>query len=164
MILKKKNFWEFIGNIFKNNNLCEKNKNIIIEKKINNKCKIDEKYILDLNSKDLGNEVIQNLIIKYKDIIVLDLFFNEISDIKVLESVKFDKLEILNLGQNNISNIDILENEIFKELKELNLHYNNISDIKVLEKVKFDKLEILNLGLNKISNNINILENTNFRE
>ena len=52
----------------------------------------------------------------------------------------------------------------FKELKELYLSDNNISDIKVLKKVKFNKLEILNLEHNVISNNINILENINFKE
>ena len=50
------------------------------------------------------------------------------------------------VNTNFISNIDILENVKFKELKELNLNRNNILDIKVLEKVKFEKLKILYLN------------------
>ena len=49
---------------------------------------------------------------------------NKISDIKVLEKVKFDKLEILNLIGNEISDINNLENFNFKELKDLDLSYN----------------------------------------
>ena len=83
----------------------------------------------------------------FKELKELYLNSNNISDIKVLERVKFEKLEILNLGRNKISNnINQLENVNFKELKELNLYDNNISDIKVLERVKFEKLEKLDLG------------------
>ena len=39
---------------------------------------------------------------------------NNIQDINVFKSVKFEKLEILYLGENNISNIDILEKVNFK--------------------------------------------------
>ena len=82
--IKKINIGAFIGNIFNNNNnnLYKENKNNIIEKNMNNKYKIDDNYILDLSSKHLENELIKNLIIKYKNIIVLDLWFNEILDIE----------------------------------------------------------------------------------
>ena len=84
----------------------------------------------------------------------LELFSNNISDISVLEKVRFEKLEKLNLGSNKISNnINILKNVNFKELKELYLSENNISDISVLENVKFEKLEKLDLGWNKIDKN-----------
>ncbi len=43
------------------------------------------------------------------------------SDISILEKVKFEKLEKLDLDDNKISNIDKLKNVIFKELKELKL-------------------------------------------
>ena len=151
---KEINIGTFISEIFNENNLYRENKK-------NNK--IEEKKILNLSFKSLGNEGIRDLI-KYNKIIELNLSGNNISDIKVLENVNFDKLEILNLEYNNISNINILENVNFKELKELNLHWNKISDIKVLEKVKFDKLEKLYLGYNNIFSNIYILENVNFKE
>ena len=94
----------------------------------------------------------------------LNLAYNDLSDLKILEKVKLEQLKRLNLEMNVISNINFLEHVNFKELKELNLSNNEISDIDVLEKVKFEKLEILNLGSNEISNDINILENVNFKE
>ena len=67
----------------------------------------------------------------------MDLSENDISDIKFLEKVKFEKLEILNLSRiENISNYYILEKVNFKELKELYLYRNNISDKKLLEKLR----------------------------
>ena len=133
---KKINVGIFIGEILNeiNNDLeGKKNKNDKIvdikenKKNINDRKNniIDEKYKLDLSEKYLGNEGIQKLI-NYKDIIELNLSWNNISDIKVLEKVKFNKLEILNLGENKISNINILENVNFKELKELDLYNNYI--------------------------------------
>ena len=104
-IKKKINIGTFIGEIFNENN-----NNINIKHN-----KIDEKYILNLSRKYLGNEGIQ-ILIKYENIIQLNLSYNKISDIKVLENVKFDKLEILNLGENNISNIQSIISKLkFKE-------------------------------------------------
>ena len=68
---------------------------------------------------------------------------------RVLEKVKFEKLEKLYLSENKIVDINILENVNFKELNELDLSGNTISDIKVLEKVKFEKLEKLDLNKQK---------------
>ena len=90
----------------------------------------------------------------FKELKELYLSNNNISDIKVFEKVKFEKLEILNLSSNfKISDINILENVNFNELKELDLSSNNISDIKILEKIKFEKLELLDLKINKIDTN-----------
>ena len=66
---------------------------------------------------------------------------NNITDIKVLEKVKFEKLVKLYLGRNEISNnINILENVNFKELKDLDLSENYLSDIKILKKGKICKI------------------------
>ena len=47
---------------------------------------------LDLSCKYLGNEVLNDLCkIEFKELKELDLYWNNISDIKVLEKVKFDK-------------------------------------------------------------------------
>ena len=74
--------------------------------------------------------------IDFKELKELDLSFNNISDISILENVK---LEILKLSNNKISNnINILENVDFKEL---NLYDNNISDISIFENVKLEKLK-----------------------
>ena len=67
---------------------------------------------------------------------------NKISDIKVLEKVKSEKLEILDLDENNIYNIDIFKKVNFKELKQLYLYNNNITGIKVLELVNLKKWAI----------------------
>ena len=94
---------------------------------------------------------------------VLDLFNNKISDIKILEKIKFDNLKILDLSMNYISDINCLENDNFKNLIILNLHNNDIKDINILEKVKFEKLEELYLGRNNISN-IDVLAKVNFKD
>ena len=94
---------------------------------------------------------------------VLDLFNNKISDIKILEKIKFDNLKILDLSMNYISDINCLENDNFKNLKILNLHNNDIKDINILEKAKFEKLEELYLGRNNISN-IDVLCKVNFKD
>jgi len=113
----------FIGEIFDEikNDLSEENhekKTIKIkEDDKRNIERIDKNYILDLSNKNLGNEEIQKLKLITFNIIELNLCYNNISDIKVLEKVKFNKLEKLYLGCNNISNINILENANFKNLK-----------------------------------------------
>jgi len=160
---KRVNVGTFIGEIFDEIKL---NLSEVNSEKKNIKVKEDDKNnILDLSHQNLGNKGIQKLKLINYNIVELNLSWNNILDIKVLEKVKFNKLEKLNLRGNEISdNINILENVDFKELKELDLSENNISDIKVLEKVKFNRLEILILGGNEISNNINILENVDFKE
>ena len=79
---------------------------------------------------------------------------------KVLENIKFDKLEKLFLNNNEILDINILEKSNFKELKELYLNNNNISDITILEKLNFEKLETLSLDNNKIKD-FNIINKIN---
>ena len=81
---------------------------------------------LNLNRKKIIDEKLKNIlenasIKQIKELKELDLSFNEISDIKVLQKVKVEKLEILDLSYNKISNINILEKVDFKELKELYL-------------------------------------------
>ena len=141
------------------------NKNII--KKLNEifnlKLKDDDNLQkLDLTWKWFGNKGIENLYnFDIPNLKELNLRGNQISDIKVLEKVKFENLEILNLSFNEISDIKVLEKVKFENLKELYLSYNRISDIKVLEKVKFENLKELDLCYNRISD-IKILEKVKF--
>ena len=119
---------------------------------------------LNLGFANIGNEGLKDLCkIEFKELKTLYLSNNNISDIKVLENAKYEKLEIINLGENKIFDINILEKVKFKELKVLYLYSNNITDIKVLENVKYEKLEILSLGNNIISD-INILEKVKLKE
>ena len=100
---KKINVGTFIGEILDEikDDIIEENnekKNIKVkeDEKRNNE-RIDKNNILDLSKKCLGNEEIQKLQLINYNIIELNLSFNNISDIKVLEKVKFNKVEKLNL-------------------------------------------------------------------
>ena len=103
-----------------------KNENNKKNESINNECdnKIDTEYLkefnkkynfnieninvtkLDLSEKKIGNEGLRYLCetLNFKEIKELNLSYNNISDINVLEKAKFEKLEILNLCLNKISN------------------------------------------------------------
>ena len=120
-----------------------------------------------LNELYISNNMVFNINllkqINFNELKILHLNGNNISNIKVLGSVKLRELNELNLDWNEIDDISILENVNFKELKILSFYHNKISNIKVLERVQFIKLNILDLGDNKITN-INILENVNFKE
>ena len=144
----------------------KKNELLIQEFNTKYELNIKDKNITELNLgfKNIGEEGLKELCkIEFKELKELNLFGNNIWDIKVLEKVKFEKLKILDLRHNLISDIRVLEKVNFNQLKELFLSFNNISDIKVLEKVKFEELEKLYLSANKISN-INVLEKVNFKE
>ena len=58
----------------------------------------------------------------------LNLLHNNISDINVLEKVKFEKLEILILDWNQITDIKVLSNIKLKNLKGLYLYGNPIDE------------------------------------
>ena len=92
---------------------------------------------------------------------ILNLTNNNISDISILEKVKFEKLEKLFLDNNKIYDINVLSKVRLKELKELYLNGNNISNIEILEKVNFPNLQILDLSCNKIKN-VDVVEKVNF--
>ena len=111
----------------------QKNKELLL-KEFNQKFKMNIKDIntekLDLYWKNIGNEGLNYLSkINFKELKVLNLHLNRISDIKSLTDVKLDKLEELDLSFNEIANIKVLENVNFKELKNLNLADNNIKDL-----------------------------------
>ena len=134
----------------------------------NNKYNLNIKNInvekIELTFKNIDNEQLKNLcMIEFKELKELNLYYNEISDIKVLEVVEYENLLKLDLSQNKISDINVLENIKFKGLKELYLSGNKISDINVLENAKFEKLEKLYLGNNKIMD-ISILEKVKFEK
>ena len=73
-------------------------------------------------------------------------------ELKYLAEVKFKELKVLNLKRNNLTDISMLKDVNFNELKVLILTNNYISNIDILEKVNFEKLIELNLSNNKVSN------------
>lgn len=135
-----------MNKIFSNEDLLKE-----FNKKYNLNIKDDKIDKLDLRWKKLGNKGFEDLCkIEFKELKELILNNNNISDVKPLETAKFEKLEILDLSQNTISDISILEKVNFKGIKQLYLGYNNISDIEVFEIANFEKLEVLLLNDNKI--------------
>jgi len=134
--------------IIKLNNLrelfCKKCENLCLSNII---CaKLKTLYYIHYNKININDLISDN----FKELKELDLNYNNISDISVLEKAKFENLEILLLNNNELSNINSLKNFNFKKLRILMLGLNNISDFKILEQVKFAKLEKIYLGGNKI--------------
>ena len=119
---------------------------------------------LDLNNKKLGEDVLEYLTkLDLKDLQKLYLGNNDLSNIQQLANTKFPKLQKLSLVENKISDINILEKVRYDDLRELYLYNNSISSIRILEDVKFKHLQVLSLGYNKISN-INVLSNVHFND
>ena len=106
-------------------------------KEFNDKYKTNIKDIdikeLNLNENYIKNEGVKDLIkIKFKELNKLDLMWNGISDLNILEKANLKELEELNLIHNKITDINILEKVNLKELKVLKFDYNKISDINIL--------------------------------
>ena len=96
-------------------------------------------YDYHINIKQINKEYV-------KKIEIVGYNFN----IKILENACFKNLEILNLKGNNMSDISLLKAVKFDNLKILNLYSNQISDnmIKYIYDFNFPKLENLNFGFN----------------
>ena len=129
---------------------------------MNKNLEIDLSYILLDNNlmKTINkfNEFYKDKIDNYKK---LNLSYNNIKDIKPLESLKLRNIEILVLSNNKIVDISYLKNTDFPHLKKLGLYNNEISDIKSLKDTNFNNLEVLSLSYNKIED-ITILDKLNF--
>ena len=58
---------------------------------------------LNISKRHIENEGLKDLVkIKFKELNILDLCLNKISDINILEKVNFEKLETINLDKNEI--------------------------------------------------------------
>ena len=156
---------DFIKKI--NNNKIEENE---IKSLLNNETKklhVEDAGI-SKDNKDTDNKEEESNFSYEKNLNIIDetkfmdeLTNNNISNINILEKIKFEKLEKLYLDNNKISDISILEKVRYKELKELCLNGNNITNIEILEKVNFPKIEALDLSCNKIIN-VDIFEKVHF--
>jgi len=106
-------------------------------------------YLSNLQLKTLTEQNITDYCqinnINYKDVILLNLFNNQLTDINGINI--FKNLKVLYLGDNYFKDISFLSN--FKEIEELdissNKYLNNISSVKYLNKLKY--LDITNLRL-----------------
>ena len=113
--------------LFLNYPIKEFIQNEILLKIFNNKYKLDIKnneiIELNLNNYNIRNEGLNKLSkLNFKELKQLGLSTNNISDIKVLEKVKFDKLEILDLSKNEINKFDNSRIEINLKSKIKNLY------------------------------------------
>ena len=106
--------------------------------------------------------------IKFKELIVLNLDKNNISDLTPLKECNFKKLKKLSLSSddktplnNKIKDISPLASCKCPELFILNLKNNLISDITSLLFMNFPNLIILDLSYNKIES-IHVFSNVNF--
>ena len=100
-------------------------------------------------------------VIDLKNIKIINLTGNKISNINFLGKKIFHSLEILNLNDNEINSIDVFRNITFPILKEIYLIKNNISKIDVLQELNITKLKILWLSDNKIVS-IDVLQKVKF--
>ena len=128
----------------------------------------------DMTSISLENSNLRNIgllalsKIKFKDLIVLNLDKNNISDLTPLKACKFQKLKKLSLCsddktplKNKIKDISPLANCNFPDLFILNLKNNLISDLTSLLFMKFPNLIILDLSHNRIES-IHVFSNVDF--
>jgi hypothetical protein len=134
----------------------EKNVNLInymnklytieIEEEKTDSLEIDNKYYNNFDFKVLTQIPIKNLH-------VLVLENNCISNIDCIEKAEFPELVVLNLNNNAIQDISHLEGVKFQnELQALLLRNNNIKNIDIFGKIKMDYLRELDLRNNKIDN------------
>lgn len=100
-------------------------------------------------------------VIEIKNIKLLNLRGNKLSNINFMTGKDFSVLEILSLNNNEISSLDIFKNMNCPLLKELYLSKNKINSIDVLSEFKTKKLEILWLSENNISS-IEVLEKVEY--
>ena len=99
-----------------------------------------------------------------QDTVELDLLKKKLGDegLKLLCSIKFNKLEQILLEENDIKNVDVLSKNSFgNKIKALDLSTNKISSINVLATLNFPNLNHLFLNNNQITS-INVFAKVNF--
>ena len=100
-------------------------------------------------------------LISIKDIKILNLRGNKLTNIDFLLNKNFASLEILSLNDNEIESIDNLKQINLSLLKELYLSKNKIDNIDVLEYMNTPSLRVLWLSNNNITN-IDVLAKVKF--
>ena len=113
--------------------------------------KEEETDRIELENKCFNNydfKVLCQLPLKNLRLLVLEN--NQISDIRCLENAEFPLLVALNLNNNAISDISVLEKIKFVDIEALLLRSNNIKDISVFGKIKYETLRAVDLRDNKI--------------
>ena len=130
---KSVNHFQYINNLYKLQLKEEESDRIELENKFFNT--YDFKILCQLPLKNLRLLVLEN---------------NGISDISCLENAEFPLLVALNLNNNAISDISVLDKIKFVDIEALLMRNNNIKDIKVFGKIKYETLRAVDLRDNKI--------------
>ena len=120
------------------------------------KPEINDKIIKNINS---VSTVICNKIINlvFPKLYYLNLSYNKIDNINILNQFNANELKELDLSYNEIKNINVLTYVPFGSLKNINLSYNKIEELNALNKLSFcNNIEVINLMNNEIVN-LNIL-------
>ena len=158
----------------------EKNENLIkymkdlykeeIKEEETDSVEIDNKFFNNLDFKVLTQIPIKNLHVlslenngitninclakaDFPELVIVNLNNNAIEDISVFENVKFVEFQALLLRNNNIKNISVFGTKKFEFLREIDLRNNSIEDIGVFEKHQLPFLQCLYLTYNKFDIN-----------
>ena len=111
--------------------------------------KEEETKEIKIYNKFFNNDDLRTLAkLNLKNLKILELDFNSITNIDCLENANFPDLVILSLKNNEITDISALKNAKFKELQGLLLSNNNIKDIKPIG--EFQRLRLIDLRNNQI--------------
>lgn len=111
--------------------------------------KEDETKEIKIYNKFFNNDDLKTLVkANLKNLKILELDYNSITNIDCLQYANFPELVILSLKNNEITDITALKNAPFKELQGLLLSNNNIKDITSIG--DFQKLRLIDLRNNKI--------------
>lgn len=111
--------------------------------------KEDETKEIKIYNKFFNNDDLKTLVkANLKNLKILELDYNSITNIDCLQYANFPELVILSLKNNEITDITALKNAPFKELQGLLLSNNNIKHITSIG--DFQKLRLIDLRNNKI--------------
>lgn len=130
---KNVNHYKYMNDLYKLQLKEEETDRIELENKFFNN--YDFKVLCQLPLKNLRLLVLEN---------------NQISNISCLENAEFPLLVALNLNNNAIDDISVIEKIKFVDIEALLLRNNNIKDIKVFGKIKYETLRAVDLRDNKI--------------
>ena len=120
----------------------------------------EETEQIELNNKYFNDYDLRVLAqIPLKNLSLLILENNRITNIDCLENAEFPALVVLNLNNNAISDINVLKTVKFVDIQALLFRNNNIKDVSVFGEVKYDLLREIDLR-NNIIEDINSFANT----
>jgi len=133
-------------NIEGNKNCIDYISNTFLEKQ---SLKEEDTKEIKIYNKSFNNDDLKILTkLNIKNLKILELDYNSITNIDYFVNANFPELMILSLKNNEVTDISALKNAKFKDLKGLLLNNNYIKDIKPIG--EFQKLRLIDLRNNQI--------------